>query len=103
MCSERLRTRDVVAGFQLGEESGPEYQRTVARAGDRRAAESQLTERERRRRELKIVALEPASRSRYQEAWRATQGKFVDDPAAAAREADELVARVLCDPGLPGG
>jgi hypothetical protein len=82
MCSERLRTRDVVAGFQLGEESGPEYQRTVARAGDGRAAESQPTERERRRRELKIVALEPA---------------------AAAREADELVARVLCDPGLPGG
>ena len=86
---------------RLQQQFGPEYQHTVARAGDQRAAESQLTERQQRRRELNIVALEPAARTRYLEAWRATQGKFVDDPAGATREADELVARVMRDRGYP--
>jgi hypothetical protein len=35
------------------------------------------------------------------EAWRATQARFVDDPAAATREADTLVARVMRDRGHP--
>jgi hypothetical protein len=86
---------------RLQQQFGPEYQRTVARAGDQRAAEAQLTEREQRRRELNIVHLEPAARSRYLEAWRATQGKFVDDPAGATGEADALVARVMRDRGYP--
>jgi hypothetical protein len=86
---------------RLQEQFGPEYQRTVARTGDQRAAESQLTEREQRRRELDIVELEPATRTRYLEEWRATQGRFVDDPAAATREADALVARVMRDRGYP--
>jgi hypothetical protein len=85
----------------LRERFGPEYQRTVARTGDRRAAESQLAGREQRRRQLSIVALEPAARSRYVEAWRATQNKFVDDPEVATREADALVASVMRDRGYP--
>ena len=80
---------------------GSEYPRTVARAGDRRAAESQLAEREQRHRQLEIVELEPAARARYLEAWRAAQGRFVDDPATATREADELVTTVLRDRGYP--
>jgi hypothetical protein len=35
------------------------------------------------------------------EAWRVTQGKFVDDPAGAIGEADALVARVMRDRGYP--
>ena len=85
----------------LRERFGPEYQRTVARTGDQRAAESQLAEREQRRRQLRIVPLEPAARGRYLEAWRATQNKFVDDPEAATREADALVASVMRDRGYP--
>ena len=85
----------------LQERFGPEYRRTVARTGDQRAAESQLAEREQRRRQLTIVRLEPAARARYLEAWQATQGKFVDDPAGATREADALVARVMRDRGYP--
>ena len=80
---------------------GPEYPRTVARAGDRRAAESQLAEREQRHHQLDIVELEPAARARYLEAWRAAQGRFVDDPATATREADTLVTKVLGDRGYP--
>ena len=86
---------------RLQQQFGPEYQRTVARAGDQRAAEADLGAREQRRRELDIVALEPAARDRYLEAWRVTQGKFVDDPAGATREADMLVARVMRDRGYP--
>ena len=85
----------------LQERFGPEYERAVAREGDRRSAESQLTEREERRRELEIVELDPGVRARYQEAWRATQGKFVDDPKGATQEADTLVARVMRDRGYP--
>jgi len=86
---------------ELQQQFGPEYQRTIARTGDQGAAESQLTERQQRRRELNIVELEPAARTRYLEAWHATQGKFVDDPAGATGEADALVARVMRDRGYP--
>jgi hypothetical protein len=100
----------VVVAFLLGQQRrtqrlrdrfGPEYQRTVARTGDRRAGEAQLAEREQRRSQFKVVELEPSARSRYAEAWRATQGKFVDDPVAATREADELVNNVMRDRGYP--
>jgi hypothetical protein len=87
---------------RLQQQFGPEYQRTVARAsGDQRAAESELAARQQRRRELNIVALEPAAQAQYRQAWRATQGKFVDDPTTATREADVLVARVMRDRGYP--
>jgi len=86
---------------RLQQQFGPEYQRTVARTGDQRTAEADLVAREQRRRELNIVALEPAARDRYLEAWRATQGRFVDDPAGATREADRLVAQVMRDRGYP--
>ena len=95
LLAQRRRTQ------RLHQKFGPEYQRTVARAGDQRTAESDLAAREQRRRELDIVALEPAAQAQYLEAWRATQGKFVDDPAAATREADVLVARVMRDRGYP--
>jgi hypothetical protein len=86
---------------RLQQQFGPEYQRTVARTGDQRSAEADLAAREQRRRELNIIALEPAARDRYLEAWRVTQGTFVDDPAAATREADTLVAQVMRDRGYP--
>ena len=41
------------------------------------------------------MALELAARDRYLEAWRATQGRSVDDPAGATRHADRLVAEVM--------
>ena len=85
----------------LRERFGPEYERTVARTGDRRSAESELAERERHRKGLDVVPLEPAAQARYREAWRTTQGRFVDDPATATREADELVSRVMRERGYP--
>jgi hypothetical protein len=85
----------------LRQRFGPEYERTMARAGDRRAAESELAAREQRRQEYSIVPLDPAVQSGYQQEWRATQARFVDDPAGATRDADQLVTRVMRDRGYP--
>ena len=86
---------------RLREQFGPEYDRTVAQAGDRKEAESELEERTTRRQQLDIVPLDPADRARYLEAWRQTQARFVDEPAEATREADRLITAVMRDRGYP--
>jgi hypothetical protein len=86
---------------QLQQRFGPEYERTIAETGDRREAESELIERRERRDRLQIRDLDPADRDRYAERWRATQRTFVDQPAAAVAEADELVSEVMHDRGYP--
>ncbi|HEU4398627.1 MAG TPA: hypothetical protein VFU54_12440 [Actinomycetota bacterium] len=96
----------LVAGRQrrsrrLREQFGPEYDRTVAEAGDRNEAESVLQERTARRQQLDIVPLDPADRARYLESWRQTQARFVDEPAEATREADRLITAVMRDRGYP--
>jgi hypothetical protein len=86
---------------KLQETFGPEYDRTVGQAGDRRAAEAELQERAERRQGFDIVPLEPEARARYLEAWRNTQAQFVDEPAEATREADRLITSVMRDRGYP--
>ena len=86
---------------RLQDKFGPEYDRTVEQAGDRRAAEAELRERAERRAELNIVPLEPEARTRYIEAWRNTQAQFVDEPVEATREADRLITSVMRDRGYP--
>ncbi len=79
---------------------GPEYEKTVDDVGQR-AAESELTARERRRDKLDIVALPPEVRDRYLRQWRAVQTAFVDDPATAMGDADQLVTQVMRERGYP--
>jgi hypothetical protein len=86
---------------RLQDTFGPEYDRTVEQAGDRRAAEAELQERAERRQSFDIVPLEPEARARYLEAWRNTQAQFVDEPAEATREADRLITSVMRDRGYP--
>jgi cytoskeletal protein RodZ len=86
---------------KLRDQFGPEYDRTVAEAGDRKQAEARLEERTARRQRLDIVALDPADRERYVEAWRQTQARFVDEPAEATREADRLITAVMRQRGYP--
>ena len=86
---------------KLQDRFGPEYDRTVSQAGDRRAAEAELQERTERRAGFDIVPLEPEARARYLEAWRNTQAQFVDEPAEATREADRLITSVMRDRGYP--
>jgi hypothetical protein len=88
--SEILRT-----GF------GPEYDRTVERAGGRSAAEADLRDRQRRHDELELRPLAPLARKGFIEAWRGTQAEFVDDPQTAINDADDLIQSVMRDRGYP--
>jgi hypothetical protein len=80
---------------------GPEYERAVGGAADRRAGEKELLARERKRKKLDIVALSPDAHATYAERWRAVQTAFVDDPSGAVGDADRLVTRVMRDRGYP--
>ena len=85
----------------LQERFGGEYDRTVADAPSRREAESELSEREKRRQELDIRPLEQSARDRYVSEWRNTQARFVDDPEAAVGDADRLIQQVMRERGYP--
>jgi hypothetical protein len=85
----------------LKERFGSEYDRTVSEQDDRRAAEKELTERERKREQLDIVPLSPEAQEKYSSSWRDVQGRFVDDPGGAVNEADGLVTDVMRDRGYP--
>jgi hypothetical protein len=80
---------------------GPEYDRTVRDAGDPRRAESLLERREKRVSKYQIRALSAEEASRFGEAWRRLQAKFVDDPSAAVTEADALVTELMTVRGYP--
>jgi hypothetical protein len=85
----------------LQDRFGPEYDRTVDKAGGRREAEQELREREKRHDELELRPLSNDARERYLEQWQTTQGRFVDDPPGAVGEADDLVQQVMRDRGYP--
>jgi hypothetical protein len=80
---------------------GPEYNRTVVRAGDELAAESELRERQQRREEIEVHPLDPAERQRFVDAWEAAQAAFAERPETAIHEADRLIQRVMRDRGYP--
>jgi len=85
----------------LKDRFGPEYERAVAERGGRWKAESELAARQRRRKELDIRPMDPASRERYAKDWRSAQARFVDDPSGAVGEADRLVMVVMRERGYP--
>jgi hypothetical protein len=82
---------------------GPEYERLVQQHGDARHAESELAGRVDRVKQLHIKPITPEHRSRFAEAWRSDQARFVDDPKGAVMEADRLVADLMQVRGYPVG
>ena len=86
---------------RLSDQFGPEYDRTVDATDDKEAAERDLERREEQRSSLNIRELDPAARERYADAWRQTEKRFVDEPTAAVRDADELVNTVMRERGYP--
>lgn len=86
---------------ELQEGFGPEYDRTVSEAPSRREAEAELRERRERHDEFDIRPLPPESRERYAQEWEVTQARFVDDPEAAIRDADDLIQQVMRERGYP--
>jgi hypothetical protein len=87
----------------LQQRFGPEYERQVARHGDRGAAERELREREQRHAKLEIRELSDADRQRYVQQWHEVQASFVEDPSQAVNAADALLTRIMSDLGYPTG
>lgn len=78
-----------------------EYARAMEEGGNRRRAEAGLTKRAERVKGLRIQLLAPADRARFEEAWRKIQSRFVDGPASAVTEADQLLGDVMSTRGYP--
>ena len=90
--SERLRA-----------EFGPEYDRVLTEHRDRRRAESELEARQERVEKLRIHPLSSGDQARFADEWKATQARFVDEPAQAITAADRLVTEVMQRRGYPMG
>ena len=88
--SRRLRTR-----------FGPEYGRAVQESGSAARGEERLAKLEQRVERFKIHPLSPSDQSRFVEAWRLVQAKFVDAPEVAVAEGDQLVREVMTTRGYP--
>jgi hypothetical protein len=80
---------------------GPEYERTIEQAESRKEAESELSARMKRRRELEIQPVSPETAERYTVEWRDVQARFVDQPSEAVKDADRLVTRLMQERGYP--
>jgi hypothetical protein len=80
---------------------GPEYDRALEESGDKRKAEAQLQEREKRVQKLSIRPLDREDRERFISDWRRVQAEFVDDPEGSISHADELLQKVMEARGYP--
>jgi hypothetical protein len=86
---------------RLQDRFGPEYDRTVDTAENKREAEAELESREERHRRLEIRPLSQAARDRFVETWQSVQAQFVDDPPVAVAGADSLIQSVMSERGYP--
>lgn len=89
--TERLRT-------QFG---GAEYARAVEEGGNRQHAEAGLEQRTQRVEAFHVRPLSAGDRERFVESWRGVQARFVDGPAGAVTEADQLLGDVMSARGYP--
>src|ERR1700693_4854971 len=86
---------------RLQQRFGPEYDRVVGERDSKLKAESELTERERRVRDLDIQPLTGVARASYADQWAGIQERFVDAPADAVAGSQLLVAAVMTERGYP--
>lgn len=88
---------------QLRQHFGPEYDRAVAEGGGRRHAEAVLEQRTERVKKFHIRPLSVEDRTRFTEQWDRVQAHFVDAPAGAVAEADQLLGDIMATCGYPMG
>lgn len=86
---------------ELQRDFGPEYDRTMSRAGDRGLAESDLRERRERVDALDVRPLSRSDHDRFANEWTKVQAEFVDAPAEAVSDADSLIQQVMATRGYP--
>ena len=84
----------------LRERFGPEYERTVEAVGPARA-DSVLRERADRINRFNLRKLTQDQADAFAREWRRIQSHFVDDPAGAVGEADQLITQVMTARGYP--
>jgi hypothetical protein len=94
-----LRTRRT--GRLRSKFGGAEYSRALARDGSRRQGEAGLEKRTERVERLHVRPLAPADRERFADSWRRVQSRFVDGPAGAVAEADQLLGDLMSTRGYP--
>jgi hypothetical protein len=92
----RRRTEKLRAKF-----GDAEYARAIDEGGNRRTAEVKLNERTERVEGLNVRPLSEADRARFLQSWQAVQARFVDGPAGAVTEADQLLGDVMSTRGYP--
>ena len=80
---------------------GPEYERTVEDVGDRRRAEHELHERQKRVSKFELRPLSVSERDHFISVWHLTQAEFVDQPKQALARADDLLTEVMRARGYP--
>jgi hypothetical protein len=80
---------------------GAEYARAVKEGGNRRHAEAGLEQRAQRVERFHVRPLAPGDRARFLDSWRKIQARFVDGPAGAVAEADQLLGDVMSTRGYP--
>lgn len=86
---------------RLKERFGPEYERAISQAGDKREAENELEARLDHVKELDIRPLSAQEIDRFSNEWKATQAEFVDEPHTAIQKADRLIQEVMKARGYP--
>jgi len=87
----------------LKEQFGPEYDRAVQDYGGQKEAEQRLEARKQQVERFNIRPLSTDEYSRFNDAWKSAQARFVDDPPGAIRDADTLIADVMRTRGYPVG
>jgi hypothetical protein len=87
----------------LRERFGPEYEHAVKEVGSRGEAEAELEKRQKRVEKLEIHPLPSETSQLFAQRWKAAQARFVDDPAGAISEANQLVREVMAARGYPMG
>ncbi len=80
---------------------GAEYDRAVRENGSKRKAEAGLEKRTNRVESLHVHPLAAGDRARFEDSWRRVQPQFVDSPAGAVLEADQLLRDVMSTRGYP--
>ncbi len=92
----RMRRRQM-----LRRKYGPEYEFTLEKAGNPRAVEEILVEREKRIKKLDIRELMNDEKERYFSEWTEIQAGFVDNPAKSIESANRLITEVMIARGFP--
>ena len=80
---------------------GAEYARAVQEGGNQRYAEARFNERTERVESFHVRPLAPGDRARFIDSWRKIQARFVDGPAGAVAEANQLLGDVMSTRGYP--